>query len=441
MRILIDGKNLSLKTGTGIATYARNLCALARQGGHHVDVLFGEAFGYSKNPLLREIGFYDTDILTGPKSALQKFRESAKRDFTARPFEIPLEGKVVTRQFSSRLPRANRYFNASNVFLNADLAFQRRLWLMRRFNRVENRTGSDVAHWTYPIPLTLEGAANIYTIHDLVPLRLPYTTLDRKRTYYQMIDLICRTADKIVTVSETSRNDILNLFDVAPEKVVNTYQSVSIPPALLDVPLQQVDEELLGLHGVRYKGYILYYGAIEPKKNVNRLIEAYLSSPIEVPLLIVGKDGWLNDNELNLINPPFGQAAHAARYDAVGQRVVRVDYVSFPQLVNLIRGAKAVAAPSLYEGFGLPVLEAMLCGTAALTSNVAASAEIAGDAAVLVDPYNVRDIRDGLIRLMDDGLNAEMVARGEQRAKDFGEDRYAERIAALYASLERRGGR
>src|SRR6218665_3461819 len=82
-----------------------------------------------------------------------------------------------------------------------------------------------IAHWTYPLPVRLKGAANIYTIHDLVPLRLPYTTLDNKREYYRTIREIVRKADHIVTVSEASKRDILDLFDVPEDRVTNTYQS------------------------------------------------------------------------------------------------------------------------------------------------------------------------------------------------------------------------
>lgn len=432
MRILIDGMNLSLKTGTGVATYARNLCRVVREAGHHVDVLFGEPFGYHRDPIFRELAFFDAEF---PPRWSDRFgrqiRAALHGGRTAKPFPVPIEGKVIATQFASRLPDADGIWNAKQLFYDADTAFARRLRFSRRFNRVENTTQSDIAHWTYPIPLRLKGAANIYTIHDLVPLRLPFTTLDRKRVYYRLVEQICRTADGIVTVSETSRNDILNLFDVDPSKVINTYQSVEIPSKLLNSSVEQLEGELRGLYGISYKKYILYYGAIEPKKNVGRLIEAYLSSNLDIPLLIVGKDGWLSKEELRLIDVEGPSAGERPQL----QRVHRVSYVSFPQLVNLIRGARLVAAPSLYEGFCLPILEAMLCGTAVLTSNIGATAEIAGDAALLVDPYDVRSIRDGLTRLSGEKVNTDYVELGRRRTRLFSEGLFLRKLGDVYTTI------
>lgn len=438
MRILIDGKNLSLKTGTGVATYARNVCQVARSSGNHVDVLFGERFGHHEKALFRELDFFDAEKpdLVGRLQNTTNYLFSGRR---AKPFPIPLDGMVISRQFASRLPSVDGLWNANRLFTRADIAFAQRSRFWQRFNAVANVTRSDIAHWTYPIPLQLDGAANIYTIHDLVPLRLPFTTLDRKRNYYRLVERIAKNADRIVTVSETSKRDILSFFDIPEEKVVNTYQSVDIPQAMLQIDRRQLDEELFGLHRVRYKEYLLFYGAIEPKKNIGRLLEAYMGSGITMPLLVVGKDGWLSERELYLIDQAANWVPVPGAYGIKEARIRRVEYVSFPHLVNLIRGARLVAAPSLYEGFGLPVIEAMLCGTPVLTSNVGASAEVAGDAAVLVDPYNTRDIRDGLIRLSsDDELCREMVERGHRRTAFFSPERHYEALGAVYDAVARK---
>jgi glycosyltransferase involved in cell wall biosynthesis len=87
----------------------------------------------------------------------------------------------------------------------------------------------DLMHWTYPLPLKISSIPNIYTLHDLVPLRLPYTTLDNKRKYLRLVEKIASSADHIVTVSESSKNDIIKILGVTPERITNTYQSVSIP--------------------------------------------------------------------------------------------------------------------------------------------------------------------------------------------------------------------
>lgn len=439
MRILVDGRNLSLKTGTGIATYARNVCSVAKSAGHHVDVLYGEAFGYHRNPQFREMSFFDVERETTPwiERTVRDFKAYFSNLRAAKPFEVPLHGTVVSRQFAAALPRADGLWNAKQAFYNAELSFRRPYRASREFSQVNNVFKSDVAHWTYPMPIKLAEARNIYTIHDLVPLRLPFMTLDNKRVHSRMIERICQESDAIITVSESSRRDILNLFDVAPEKVINTYQSVDIPERFLDVDQRVLDEELRGLHDVSYKDYILFYGAIEPKKNIGRLVEAYLSSNIDIPLLLVGKDGWLFKKELALTL--LKSNTYSVASDGVTrqkQRVRRLDYVTFPQLVNLIRGARMVALPSLYEGFGLPIIEGMICGTPVLTSNEGATAEIAGDAALLVDPYDTRSIREGLVALCSNKeLAADLVARGHNRKNAFAPEIHATRLTAAYDSV------
>lgn len=434
MRILVDGMNLSLATGTGVATYARNVCQIAKEAGHHVDVLYGEPFQYTSNPVFRDISFFDTPATANKNARSSKARVRKARLShlsRAKPFQVPLTGTVITKQFAGRLPIADGIWNSPDLFYFADMAFAGRYRWTRRFNRVANVFPSDLAHWTYPMPLRLEDARNIYTIHDLVPLRLPFTTLDKKRSYYRMVERICREADAIVTVSETSRSDILSLFNADPEKVFNTYQSVDIPQKYIDIPEDMLRQEIRGIHNLEYKNYILYYGAVEPKKNVDRLVEAYLSTAIEIPLLVVGKEGWLVGGKDKGSGRSGGPSIP---WD--NPRLRRIDYVSFPQLVNLIRGARMVAFPSLYEGFGLPILESMICRTPVLTSNFGATAEVAGDAAVLVDPYDTRDIRAGLVKLVDDEeLRARLVEEGTQRAGLFSPERHAQKLNAVYETV------
>jgi glycosyltransferase involved in cell wall biosynthesis len=217
-----------------------------------------------------------------------------------------------------------------------------------------------IAHWTYPLPIRVPGAKNIYTLHDLVPLKLPYTTLDRTPAYRRLIRTIIDHADHIVTVSEQSKRDICELFDVPDEGVTNVSQAVHLPEDQIGKPIDLVQRELEGLFNLPYRGYFLFYGAVEPKKNVGRLIEAYLATNVDTPLLIVGSSAWKSEQELRLLT--------ALDSGTLRGRIRRLDYVPSNILITLIRGAKAVLFPSLYEGFGLPVLEAMTLGTPVLTS-------------------------------------------------------------------------
>lgn len=292
-------------------------------------------------------------------------------------------------------------------------------------------------HWTYPLPINMKGMKNVYTLHDLVPLRLPFTTLDKKREYFKLLQNIVRDFDHIVTVSETSKKDIVNMLGVREEKVTNTYQAVSIPKKYLEVPLGTLQNELKGTFKLDYKKYLLFYGSIEPKKNIGRMIEAYLASNIEIPLVIVGARAWKSEEELKLlVDDNIRSLIQLGPETHVKRKVIRLDYVSFGQLVNLIRGAQAVVFPSLYEGFGLPILEGMICETPVLTSNVGSMREIAGSAAVLVDPYDPREIKEAMLALTTNpDLGNDMVQRGKAVAQRFSPEVYQQRLGALYARV------
>ena len=436
--VMIDGYNLALETGTGVATYARNLSYACRDLGYRTEILYGRSIGRRRSSLLTEVSFFDTEF---PPDWIDKIIDEIKRHIP-RPlgmgsFPIPVTGDVMLRSLQSRMPHFDRLRNARDVFSTAARSFD--LW--SNLTKVRNPGPVGIMHWTYPFPLRMSGARNIYTLHDLVPLRLPYTTLDKKSSYLRLTRKLVKRADHIVTVSETSRADIIKLLGCPPEKVTNTYQSVTIPKPYLDKPVEAIQAEVEGAFGLPYKGYLLFYGAIEPKKNVGRLIEAYLASGVETPLLIIGSRAWKSDQELRLMDTAVSrslQRAYEGRATAA-DRIHHFNYAPFPLLVSAIRGAKATLFPSLYEGFGLPVLESMLLGTPVLTSREGATREIAGEAAVLVDPYNPREIASAIHQIdRDQGLRAKLIFHGQARAAQFSPERHQERLSILYESLYRR---
>jgi len=283
------------------------------------------------------------------------------------------------------------------------------------------------------MPLRAKGSCNIYTIHDLVPLRLPFTTLDNKRQTYRLLRKIAAEADHIVTVSENSKRDIVQLLEVPEERVTNTYEAVDFPRELVERSEDLVAAQLHSSYGLEMQDYLLFYGALEPKKNVARLIDAYMLSAVDIPLVITGAVGWGNKTEAKRLEEL--RLEGRARLNG-SRRIYHFEYVSLPMLVTLIRGARAVIFPSLYEGFGLPVLEAMLLGTPVVTSRASSLPEIAGDAALYVDPYQIDEIAQAIKTITADGdLRAELVRRGRIQAELFSVARYRERLAALYERL------
>jgi glycosyltransferase involved in cell wall biosynthesis len=434
-KILYDGLNLSLATGTGVATYTRGLMKAARQLGYETAVLHSTARPLPKDPMLREIMLFDNEPAR-PIGPLMRGRRWLYRrlgaPFGCKPNEVPLNGVVVLKSFD-HLPRGERLFAAEDLFGRARHHFRRyRAPMTLRFDAPPG-----LLHCTYPLPLRLRHGAAIYTIHDLVPLRLPYLSDDDKRYHYRLLKCLVRNADHIVTVSETSRRDIVSVLGVDERRITNTFQAVDVPAALRDKPAAVVADELAGIFKLDWEGYLLFFGALEPKKNIMRLAEAYLAARTTMPLVVVGGPGWRSRDEQDFLQDErFGFYQREADKLFYRRSIRRFHYVPYPFLVSLIRGARAVLFPSLYEGFGLPVLEAMQLGTPVISSTEGSVPEVAGDAAVLVDPYDRDALRRAIISVAcDDGLCAHLSRAGLSRAALFSPHAYGEKVRAVYDAV------
>ncbi len=426
VRIGIDGFNLAMAQGTGIATYARVLSRNLTGLGHPVDVLYGLPMSPNASPIMREVAFFDRldqEPRRAPKPVFSTrwWHERAASRRGCEAMEIPMTGLVDRRGI--RMPAFDRILVVSDLFQLAARQFRK----TGRFLRVRIPDRPAIMHWTYPLPIVVEGARNIYTVHDLVPLRLPHTTLDDKGYYLNLIRTCIAEAAAICTVSEASRADIVRVYPESAGKVINTYQSIDLPEQALP-EAAALGDFLSGVFGLQPRGYFLFFGALEPKKNIGRLLEAYLSTGTSTPLVVVGGRSWKSQAELGLLELHDGLPG--------GPRIHRIDYLPFGTLLRLIRGARAVLFPSLYEGFGLPVVEAMALGTATLTSTEASLPEIAGNASVLVDPYDTQAIARGIRHLdEDEALRQQLQDAGPGQAARFGAGPYRSALAAMYADV------
>ena len=232
-------------------------------------------------------------------------------------------------------------------------------------------------------------------------------------------------SDAVIAISESTRNDLIRLFDFPPEKVEVIYPGFSDGFFHTDPQTVAATRSNYGLD----EPYILHVGTIEPRKNIDALLDAYErlkpSLRKEFPLVLIGSVGWADK-------------ATVARIESPPENVRYLGYVPEEDLPNLTAGATVCVYPSLYEGFGLPVPQAMAAGTPVLTSNVSSLPEIAGDAALLVDPRSADEIVAGLERLLlSPSLREELIDKGRRQARrfDWGESakqtwRFFERICS-----------
>jgi alpha-1,3-rhamnosyl/mannosyltransferase len=241
------------------------------------------------------------------------------------------------------------------------------------------------------------------TIHDLtgflMPELHPHANLVAEGSF---ADLASR-ADRLIAVSESTKNDAVRVLGIKPEKIVTIHSGIA--DAFFDPPLHRI-EEVRARYGLA-RPFVLFVGTIEPRKNVDLLLDAFESLPLPLrehhELVIAGPIGWNVDHVVDRL------------------RLVRyLGYIPEPDLAPLTAAAEVFVYPSLYEGFGFPVAQAMAAGVPVITSNVSSLPEIAGNASLLVDPRSQSELHTALARLLTSpDLRISLAAAGRARARDF----------------------
>lgn len=274
------------------------------------------------------------------------------------------------------------------------------------------RNPVDVLHVQYTAP-PLAPCSVVATIHDLSFEHLPETFNRRSRAQLRLtVRRTARKAAQILTLSEFSRRDIVDTYRIAPDRV-------SVTPAAAPSHFKPIEDEtelrkIREIYGIE-RDYILSVSSIQPRKNLIRLIEAYsclrgLRPEGKLPqLILVGKRGWL-DNE----------TFRAAQRHSANNDIAFTGYVAENDLSALYSGATCFVYPSFFEGFGLPVLEAMQCGAPVIAGNRTSIPEVVGKAGLLFDPFDTNSLVQALTRVLDDSeYRAALRIQGLERAREF----------------------
>ena len=308
-------------------------------------------------------------------------------------------------------------------------------WFARVWHRlqlplpVETFTGRvRLFHATdFTLPPTLPGTKTLLTVHDLSFVRAPETSTPVLKAYLdRVVPRSARRATHVLADSQATKDDLIELYGMPPEKITVLLSGVN--PEFKPV----TDTNSLRAVRQRYQipdnPYILSIGTVQPRKNYARLITALAAlgpAHEDVHLVIAGGRGWLD-------SPIF-----RAVYDqGLEDRVHFIGFARDEDLPALYSGAACLAYPSLYEGFGFPVLEAMACATPVVTSTISSMPEVAGDAALLVDPYSVDAIAEALGRLLSDSeLRETLVRRGIEQAAQFTWGRTARHLREIYDGM------
>ena len=299
-----------------------------------------------------------------------------------------------------------------------------RLWHRARLPLpVETFTGRvDLFHATdFTLPPTR--ARSILTVHDLSFVRVPETASPALKAYLdQVVPRSVKRADHVLADSQATKDDLIALYNTPADKITVLLSGVDARFCRVESP------SIRSKYKLPERPYILSVGTVQPRKNYIRLITALAALRArghDVGLVIVGGKGWLED-------PIYA----AIRDHNLSDYVHLTGFADDVDLPALYSQALITALPSLYEGFGIPVLESMACGTPVLTSNVSSLPEVAGDAALTVTPTDQDAITGTLDRLISDGaLRADLSGRGLERVKAFTWDAAAEQLQHIYQSM------
>lgn len=347
------------------------------------------------------------------------------------------ENECILQCFEGR--RAVRYRDSLNEYLEAGCCLEwcrwfryplyKLLWVVFPVpHRIFFHGKPDVTQFfNFSVPPGVRGK-RVTFIHDMAYRSCPHTVAKKTRMWLKLsMKRSCKHADHIVTVSAFSKKEIVSYLHIPENKISVIPNAVDHTVYRPDYTEEQIQKVLNRLR-IEHE-YFLYIGTIEPRKNLERLIGAYARLCRErehVPqLVLAGKKGWLCD----------GIYKKASNLN-LEKKILFLGYICQEDSPILMCGAKAFVFPSLYEGFGMPPLEAMACGTPVITSNTTSLPEVVGDAGICVNPKSSREIYQAMKRILDeDELRAKLQKRGLERAGGYTWAKSAEMLMEVYRRL------
>lgn len=288
--------------------------------------------------------------------------------------------------------------------------FSRILWTQSQLPKIYRELQSNLLFSPLPEAPIFSQCQYVVTVHDLIPLHFPrrFSPLTNYSRYF--LPLVLKQARHIICDSESTAKDVVEFFGIPANQVT---------PVLLGY-----DRDNFRFLNLPTRNYFLYIGRHDFYKNISSLIKAFAALPNwrEYELWIGGTPDRRFTPSLKILAEELG----------IGDRVKFLEYVSYAELPTIINQAIALVFPSFWEGFGFPVLEAMACGTPAITSNLSSIPEVAGDAAILIDPYNIEEITAAMKNIIEDErLRSQLRAAGLARSKLFSWEKTGEATAAI----------
>jgi len=303
------------------------------------------------------------------------------------------------------------------------------LWKKFKYPKIEKIIGEvDLLFYPNFTILPSDCSNIIIVIHDLSYLKFPQYVENKNLLFLKKeVPHALKKAKQIVADSEATKKEIIKNFKISPEKILVIYGAIS------NKFYKKCGSKDIKKNKEKYKirhNYLLFVGTLEPRKNIIRLLEAYqdLSRSIrnKYQLVLAGSEGWQDKHIIKKIKEVSDS----------NNRVIVPGYVPEEDLPALYSGAYLFLYPSFYEGFGMPILEAMACKTPVITSNTSSMPEVAGDAALLVNPSNIEEIKESIIKIINDSaLRTSLIKRGQKQIQKFSWTKSAEKLIKVFEKV------
>jgi len=287
-----------------------------------------------------------------------------------------------------------------------------------------NKQNFDVVHDTYQLgPLFIKGntCSKVVTVYDITPILYPALNPIVNIRHRILLPRVLYSVDKIITISECTKKDIVKFYKIPEDKI----KVIPLAPDPIYQPLSRdIIAPILSKYGV-CAPYILYVGSLEPRKNIQTLIQGFANIKkrgLNHKLIIVGNKKW-----------EYSKLIRIVAESGLHNDVIFTGYLPDEDLPALYNGADLFVYPSLYEGFGLPPLEAMACGTPVITSSTSSLPEVVGNAGIMVDPQDLDQLSDAIYHVLtDENLRLSLIEKGLERSKQFSWERTATETCKVY---------
>jgi glycosyltransferase involved in cell wall biosynthesis len=296
-------------------------------------------------------------------------------------------------------------------------------WEQMLFSRQVKKDKIKIFHGpSFMLPV-FKPCKSVITVHDLTFVHYPQGFNFSTRLYYKLFfRRSLENADMIIADSEATKKDLMQIYNIPVNKIQTIY--LGVDEIFKNVTDKKKIKEVKRKYSLPEK-YFLFVGLLSPRKNVRRALKAFAQLHTEHKFVIVGNKGWLYEPIFKLIEDLN-----------LKERVIFTKYADSEDLPAIYSCAEALIFPSLYEGFGLPIVEAMACGCPVITSNISSMPEVAGDAAILINPYNVEEIKNAMNTIMiNKKVRMDLIKKGYENIKRFSWQKMAEKTVKVYERL------